>query len=99
MMNMSFIKEAAQLAFQTVVANFMPDTYASVLSRATSWYGQLDLDSRSPVSTEILAAMALYGEYKPDCRLTWEDVCFIHDYWFPMIPDKYTEDYCTCIHY
>ena len=99
MMNMAFIKEAAKLAFQLVIANYMSDTYASILTRAKNWYGVLDLDSREPVSTEILAAMVLYGDYKPECHLEWDDICFIHDYWFPMIPAEYTEDYCTYIHY
>ena len=99
MMNMTFIKEAAKLAFQLVTANYMPDTYASVLTRAKNWYGVLDLDSREPVATEILAAMVLYGDYKPECRLEWDDIYFIHDYWFPMMPPEYTEDYCTYIHY
>ena len=61
MMNMTFIKEAARLAFQLVTANHMSDTYASILTRAKNWYGVLDLDSREPVATEILAAMVLYG--------------------------------------
>lgn len=99
MMNMTFIKRAAKLAFQLVTVNNMSDTYTSVLERAKEWYKALDLDSRESVATEILAAMTLYGDYKPECHLVWDDICFIHDYWFPVIPPEYTEDYCTYIHY
>jgi len=98
-MNMTFIKKAAKLAFQLVTANNMSDTYTSILARAKEWYKALDLDSRESIATEILAAMTLYGDYKPECHLVWDDICFIHDYWFPVIPPEYTEDYCTYIHY
>lgn len=100
MMNMNFVKEAAELAYKTALANYMTETYAYIQSKAASWYDELDLDSRKPQSVEILAAMALYGEHPQNkhSHLTWGDIQLIHDYWFPKVPDRYTEDHCTYMH-
>jgi hypothetical protein len=84
------IQEATDLAYKMAQANLFEDTKEEILERVTIWSKYTD-------GVENLAAMALSKfvpfEDDPDTRLDDEDIEYIHDFWFPLIPYEFEEEW------
>ena len=79
MLNMNLILEAKDLVNDFFAAENLYEADESIIKRAKVWYEHTEI-----TDAETLAAVVLYGEFKPGIR--HDEIMKIKHYYFPSEP-------------